>query len=456
MLRYVGIRLLGLIPLLFLITLLGFGFTSLFPLSNEVLLSGKIDAQSDTYSIKEQKRKALLQEFDLDKPLFYFELRSLAEDDALYEIENHLERKLFRKLTLASGNWPAVQDFRNSLLTAENDTLIPDSASAFQVEVDLLRKRPFEALPGALNRLQTQFPHLSLPILESYEKVYEGGSQWKTFIPYPTFHGTQNRYHIWLMKVLGGFDWGKSYARSSMTSVKERLGFYLPWTIMISLVSILLSLVISIPLGIWTALQANSWKDKFIRNLFFFIDGIPNFWLALLMLHFFANPDYFYLSRNEFSNAIPEEGESVFFLILRTLPYMTIPLIAYSYGYIIFLSRMVRANLLDVLQQDFLLAAKVRGIPASKRIWKYATRNALLPVITVAGGFIPSLVSGSVILEEIFTIKGMGVETLRAVSQFDIPILLGILVLSAVLTLLGYLISDLINMWVDPRIRFDS
>ena len=135
---------------------------------------------------------------------------------------------------------------------------------------------------------------------------------------------------------------------------------------------------------------------------------------------------------------------------------MTIPLIAYSYGYIIFLSRMVRANLLDVLQQDFLLAAKVRGVPISKRIWKYAAKNALLPVITVAGGFIPSLVSGSVILEEILTIKGMGVETLRAVSEFDIPILLGILVLSAVLTLLGYLISDLINMWVDPRVRFDS
>ncbi len=420
MLRYVGIRLLGLVPLLFLITLLGFGFTSLFPLSNEVLLSGELDPQSNSYPIQKQKREALLQDFDLDKPLFYFELRSLAEDDALYEIEHPLERKLFRKLTLASGNWPAVQAFRNSLLTAGRDSLIPDSASAFQIEVNLLRRRPFSALPAALKRLQTQYPHLSLPITESYAKVYEGGTQWKTFIPSPAFHGTQNRYHIWLMKVVGGFDWGKSYSRSSITSVKERLGFYLPWTIMISLVSIMLALVISIPLGIWTALQANSWKDTFIRNLFFFIDGIPNFWLALLMLYFFANPDYFYLSRNEFSNAIPEEGESVFFLILRTLPYMTIPLIAYSYGYIIFLSRMVRANLLDVLQQDFLLAAKVRGIPASKRIWKYAAKNALLPVITVAGGFIPALV------------------------------------LSAVLTLIGYLISDLINMWVDPRVRFDS
>ncbi|MEM8898725.1 MAG: ABC transporter permease [Bacteroidota bacterium] len=456
MLRYLGIRLLGLIPLLFLITLMGFGFTSLFPLSNEVLLMGEIDAQSNSYKMQRQKRKALLEEFDLDKPLFYFELRSLAEDDALSEIEHPLERKLFRKLALSSGNWPAVEAFRNSLLAAEADSLIPDSSYAFQVEVNLIMRRSFSSLPPALERLSSQFPILSRPVIISYQEIYQGNNQWKSFIPYPAFHGTQNRYHIWLMKVLGGFDWGKSYSRSSMSSVKERLGFYLPWTIMISLMSILLALLISIPLGIWTALQVNSWKDKFIRNLFFFIDGIPNFWLALLMLHFFANPDYFYLSRNEFSNAIPEEGESMFFLILRTLPYMTIPLITYSYGYIIFLSRMVRANLLDVLQQDFLLAAKVRAIPSSKRIWKYAARNALLPVITVAGGFIPSLVSGSVILEEIFSIKGMGVETLRAVSEFDIPILLGILVLSAVLTLLGYLISDLINMWVDPRVRFDS
>ncbi|MEL6191603.1 MAG: ABC transporter permease [Bacteroidota bacterium] len=442
--------------MLFLITLLGFGFTSLFPLSNEVLLSGELDAQSDSFNMQEKKRDALLKEFDLDKPLFYFELRSMAEDDALYEIEHPLERKLFRKLALSSGNWPAVEAFRNSLLVAEADSLLPDSASAFQVEINLLRRRSFSTLPSALNRLNAQFPVLSQPIIHSYQEIYDGNTHWKAFIPYPTFHGSQNRYHIWLMKVLGGFDWGKSYSRSSMTSVKERLGFYLPWTFMISLVSILLALVISIPLGVWTALQANSWKDTFIRNLFFIIDGIPNFWLALLMLHFFANPDYFYLSKNEFSNAIPQEGESMFLLILRTLPYMTIPLIAYSYGYIIFLSRMVRANLLDVLEQDFLLAAKVRGVPTSKRIWKYAAKNALLPVITVAGGFIPSLVSGSVILEEIFTIKGMGVETLRAVSEFDIPILLGILVLSAVLTLLGYLISDLINMWVDPRVRFDS
>ncbi|MEM7512662.1 MAG: ABC transporter permease subunit, partial [Bacteroidota bacterium] len=328
MLRYLGIRLLGLLPLLFLITLLGFGFTSLFPLSNEVLLSGELDAQSDSFSMQEKKRDALLKEFDLDKPLFYFELRSMAEDEALYEIEHPLERKLFRKLALSSGNWPAVEAFRISLLVAEADSLIPDSSSGFQVEVNLLKRRAYGALPSALNRLSAQFPVLSQPIIHSYQEIYDGNTHWKAFIPYPTFHGSQNRYHIWLMKVLGGFDWGKSYTRSSMTSVKERLGFYLPWTIMISLVSILLALVISIPLGVWTALHANSWKDTFIRNLFFIIDGIPNFWLALLMLHFFANPDYFYLSKNEFSNAIPQEGESVFLLILRTLPYMTIPLIA--------------------------------------------------------------------------------------------------------------------------------
>lgn len=455
MLKYLAIRLLGLIPLLFLITLLGFGYSALFPLSNERLLNEELTPESEDNKVNIRKQKALVDYYKLNIPLFYFEIRSLAEKGGPAHISSPTERRMFRKLCLASGQGAAVKRFRDTIIDLEDQLQGQDSSSAFLIELRLLRQRPFQSISYSLNKLATISAEQAQPVLSAYEDIYSTSAPWKAGIPTILSHGLNNRYHLWLGSILSGFDWGKSYKSSSITSVTERLGYYMPWTLSISLLSILIALVVSIPLGVWMALKANSWKDKGLRNLLFFLDGVPRFWLAIIMLKLFTNPDFLHLSNSEYANAVPMEGESMFHLILRMIPFMAIPLFAYSYGYIIYLSRMVRASLLDVLSQEFLLSAKVRGVPNKKLIWKYALKNALLPVITVSGAFIPSLVSGSVILERIFSINGMGEETLRAVFEFDVPVLLGILVLSATLTLLGYLISDLISMWVDPRVRFD-
>lgn len=257
------------------------------------------------------------------------------------------------------------------------------------------------------------------------------------------------QYLDWLFRLLH-FDFGNSMsadARPVLTKIMERL----PLTVSINLISLIIVLIIAVPLGIATACRQNSLLDRTATILVFLGFAMPSFWLALLLMMFFGIELQW----------LPVSG-------LTSLGYaelspwgkwcdmarhLALPLLVYIIGGLASISRYMRACMLEVLRQDYILTAKSKGLSNHAVIWRHALRNALLPIITLLGLSVPGLIGGSVIIESIFALPGLGQLFYAAVMARDYTVIMGNLVLGAVLTLAGNLLADLCYGLADPRIR---
>jgi peptide/nickel transport system permease protein len=136
--------------------------------------------------------------------------------------------------------------------------------------------------------------------------------------------------------------------------------------------------------------------------------------------------------------------------------HLILPVLISTYGSFAFLSRQVRTALLEVLGQDYIRTARAKGLPERTVVWRHAFRNALLPLITLFGAVFPAMVGGSVIVESIFEVPGMGRTTYQAIFAKDFPLVIAVFTLTAVLTLVGQLVSDILYALADPRISYQK
>ncbi len=292
--------------------------------------------------------------------------------------------------------------------------------------------------PGEPTDLQTQMnPQASAELQERLRHQY--GLDQPLYV----------QYGQWLGR-LAVLDFGESFAgdrRPVIDKIFERL----PVTILINLLSIAFILAVSVPLGIISAVRRNSLFDRTTTILVFTGFAMPSFWLALLLMDWFGvrlgllpisglkSLGYEYLS---FSGQI-----------LDRISHLILPVFVSAIGGLAGFSRYMRSNMLEVIRQDYILTARAKGLSEHTVIYKHALRNALLPVITILGLSVPGLIGGSVIFETIFAIPGMGKLFFDGVMMRDYPLIMGILVMGAVLTLLGNLLADFCYALADPRIR---
>lgn len=257
------------------------------------------------------------------------------------------------------------------------------------------------------------------------------------------------QYFSWLGR-LAKLDLGRSFSsdnRPVLDKIKERL----PVTLSLNLIALVLEFGLAIPIGIMAAVYRDTWLDKGITVFVFLGFAIPTFWLALLLMYLFGVK----------LNWLPISG-------LHTLGYeayswggrvwdlakhLILPVCVASFGSLAGVSRYMRSAMLGVIGQDYITTARAKGLSEQMVIWKHALRNALLPLVTLAGFSIPGLIGGSVIFETIFSIPGMGQLFYQGVMSRDYPVVMGILVIGAFLTLIGNLIADLSYALADPRIR---
>lgn len=257
------------------------------------------------------------------------------------------------------------------------------------------------------------------------------------------------QYYDWLIRLIQ-FDFGNSLSgdgRPVIDKILERL----PLTVGLNFISILLALLIALPIGIISAVKQGSFIDKFFTFLVFLGFAMPGFWLALLlMLYFGINQGILPISGLTSLNF----AELTFWeKCIDISSHLLLPVIVSTIGSIAGTSRFLRSSMLEVLHQDFILTAKAKGLTKTTVIFKHALRNALLPVITLLGLSIPSLIGGSVIIESIFALPGLGQLFYSAVIARDYPLIMGNLVFGAILTLLGNLLADFCYKLADPRIR---
>ena len=257
------------------------------------------------------------------------------------------------------------------------------------------------------------------------------------------------QYISWL-KRLARFDFGRSFIdnRPVIEKILERL----PITILINVLAMTIIFLFSIPIGIKSAVKRGSIFDKTTTVFVFLGFAAPSFWLGLLLMFFFGVR----LGILPVSGIVSLDFENYAFLdkVVDVLRHLILPVSVAAIGGLAGVSRYMRQSMLNVISQDYIRTARAKGLPERVVIYKHALRNALLPIITILGLSIPGLISGSVILETIFSIPGIGRLMVESVFMRDYNVIMAGLVISALLTLLGNLMADIAYVYADPRIRY--
>lgn len=255
------------------------------------------------------------------------------------------------------------------------------------------------------------------------------------------------RYFYWLKEIaLGNFGYSFSTGQPVLKMIGDRLG---P-TLILSAASLGLILVITFPLGLISGYKKGSRFDVWVTFLSFIGMSIPTFWLGLVLI----------LSLSLGLGIFPTSGymdpwlgdANIFVRAGNIALHMVLPLLTIVIGGIAGLTRYHRFGIISILGQDYIQAARARGISERVILFKHAFKNAALPIITILGLQLPGLISGSFVIEYIFAWPGLGQLGVAAVFQRDYPVLMGTLFFSSVLLVLGNLVADLVYRVVDPRI----
>lgn len=255
---------------------------------------------------------------------------------------------------------------------------------------------------------------------------------------------------------LARFDLGTSirYRRP----VTEVIGQHWQYSIFLALSSLLLAYFLSIPLGILAAVRQNQFADRGVGIILFILYSLPSFFVASLLQAGVtrANPDErFHWFPVDGFQGVDSLNVTTWDLTLDIIWHLILPVICLTYASLAVLSRYARTGLLDVIRSDYIRTARAKGLSEWIVILKHAVRNGMLPILTLLGTTLPVLIGGSIIIEYIFTIDGMGKLMLTAISFRDYNVIMGILLISSILTLIGLLLSDISYALVDPRISFD-
>ena len=257
------------------------------------------------------------------------------------------------------------------------------------------------------------------------------------------------QYWDWLSRVVQ-LDFGNSMssdARPVMDKILERL----PLTVGMNVASLALTLLLAIPIGVLSAWKQGSFFDRGMTVLVFLGFAMPGFWLALLLMLYTGLEHQWFPLSGLVSLEYPTL--SLWGKCLDIAWHLVLPVTVITVGSVAGMSRFMRSSMLEVLRQDYILTAKSKGLSTNTIIFHHALRNALLPVITLLGLSVPGLIGGSVIIETVFALPGLGQLFYTAVMARDYPLIMGNLVLGAVLTLLGNMLADLCYGLADPRIR---
>ena len=265
------------------------------------------------------------------------------------------------------------------------------------------------------------------------------------------------QYGLWLKKI-ARFDFGESFSSDHRPVIEKIWDSKKPLierrlfvTFMINLLSLVVILLVALPLGIFSATHQNSLWDKIATTTVFIGFAMPTFWLALLLMILFG-VELHWLPISQLKSmgyaSLPFWGK-----VWDLTKHLLLPIFVSAFTGLAADSRFMRSSMLEVIRQDFVTVARAKGLPERLVIYRHAFRNALLPIITLAGLSVGGLVGGSVIFENIFGIPGMGQLFYMSVMTRDYPTVMGILTIGAFLTLFGNLLADLGYMLADPRIR---
>lgn len=258
-------------------------------------------------------------------------------------------------------------------------------------------------------------------------------------------------YFVWLGNIVRG-EMGVSIPRNGRP-VSELIAERVPYTLMLSGTSLVLTYLLSIPIGLWATVRSDTLAERGVSLLLYMLYSLPAFVAALyLQLIFYSKLGWLPLF-----GVVSNDHEQMSTLgqwwdILR---HSILPIVCFTYGSLAYYARFIRANMQEVIRQDYIRTAKAKGVSPARIVTHHAFRNTLIPLVTMIGLTLPSLLSGAVILEQIFSWPGMGRLFFEAITQRDYSTVMGLVLVFSILTLLGQLLADLLYAVVDPRVTYN-
>ena len=250
------------------------------------------------------------------------------------------------------------------------------------------------------------------------------------------------QYGAWANKMLHG-DMGVSLSNKS--AVWPQIQQRLPATILLMGSSIILSLVLAIPLGLWSGYKKNTWVDNMISSISYMGMSLPSFWFGLLLIILFSS--IFHILPSSGMHTVGNTST------WDTFQHMILPCITLSIGHIAIYIRYIRANTIGQLSEEYVLTAEAKGNSERKTLFRHVLKNTLLPIITLLGMNLASLVCGSFIVETVFGWPGVGTLAMSAIGSRDYPVIMAYVMLSGFLLVTGNFLADLLYAFVDPRIK---
>jgi len=466
MIRYLIYRLLIAVPVLLFVSVIAFFLAMSAPGDVvEDLIATEREMASVTldYVSWQKEYQLVVHRLGRDKPLFYFAVLPSSMPDTLHRIVFKTERETALTLARRTGDWQAVDHYMASLrgILTRNAATHSETPGLQSILNDLryllmtadsdrsafLWKSISDQLPLPDSRLNAAIEEAKA----SYLAMNNGSHSISTFIPKIVWYGFDNQYQSWISAVLVG-DFGVSIVdgRPVGHKIKEAAS----WTLRINITAILLAFAISIPLGLATARRVGSRFDRYVNHALFTIFAVPSFWLATLLIVFFTTPEY-----GEWLNIFPTGGIGSYhyatgikrFGIL--IASLFLPVMSLLLGALAYLTRQMRGSVINESRKDYVRMARAKGLTEREVYRKHIFRNALFPIFTLVGAAIPASVSGSVIIEVLFSIPGMGRLLYESVLSQDWMVVFAMVLLASVLTVVGYLISDLLYRVTDPRLR---
>lgn len=477
MLKYTVKRILFFIPAVFFISVLSFMLIRAVPGDTvDFIIRSSTDetANRDSPENFKKKYREKAAELGTSLPAFYISLGQFSKPKELAYEWNPVRKEICEKLIDQTGNADASLAWYNQLERMDNAIQKFGSRSkdpqavidAGRISQAMLYSADRMELNAKLDELsfilETDSAHKAytrqwiIDSRQALEKLETAQTNWKNYIPVLHFHA-QSAYGIWLWGngknqkgILRG-DFGNSIldGKPVSSSMGERLGL----TLLLSLISVILSYLIAVPLGLISAVYQGTFIEKGISTLTFLLFALPSFWVAGLSIIWLAGGDGLdWFSPYGAGEIVP--GMSLAEILHERWKHFALPIFAWTYGGIAFITQQTKTAVLENMGQLFTRSAIARGLPFKTILFKHVLPNSLRPLITMLANILPGLIGGSVILETIFSLPGLGEWAYRAFLYRDFPVIMAVLFWSSLLTLSGYLISDILLAFTDPKIRF--
>ena len=449
------------IVLLLVISLIAFWLSKQVP-GDEVMDYISIDAGNYTTAIDPVQFRNIYQRVarhrGLDLPEFYFSVRPAFIPDSVQLIFPKDDRNIVRQWIEVSGNGSAAMhlyqqlksgliehcghqislcQFYNQSLSTPDIRNILANATALRNDLAPDTTRDKEA------RIDSVI-HLSEKLLRA-SRATSGNK----FLPVFQWNGTDNQYHQWMKGLLlqkpltslvdGRNAWSKIYSA-------------LKWTLLLNGFALIISIIAGVFIGMWSSRHEGQHSERIVNWILFALFALPSFWLGTLFIYFFAS--------GEWLSIFPSGGLGPYHTTQNMVKqwsiigsHLFLPVMCLALGSLAYVSRQMKQSVLHEYTLPYVSMLRIQGVSEKTILRKHVTGNALFPIITMVGGAVPALLSGSLIIEVIFSIPGMGRLMFDSLMSRDWPVAFPILMLGAVITILSYTLTDILYKWADPRVK---